>query len=1283
MTKRMNKLFLLLTVAIMISAQSFAGIWKPIVSEQPTNAATELISTSENSTVITFKLNGFFMNPVKTDNGDAYTISVPNAGTIMEEGEPDLPKLTASVAISDLALMDVEITSSNFIEYQNIEIAPSKGNIFRDKNPNEIPYRFGRAYQTNDFYPKMLSNLDNPFIIRDVRGQAISVYPFQYNPVTKVLRVYTEITVNIYKVNNQGYNQLIRNSNQQNGINSDYKSIYESAFINYSQPKYTPINETGKMLIISHPSFMDAMKPFIEWKQRTGMKVEMVSTATSGTTAAAIKTYVANYYNSNSDFAFLLLVGDAPQIPTNKGGGLGGPSDHAYGYIVGNDHYADILVGRFSCETEDHVKTMVNRTIEYEKNPNMSKDWFSNGTGIASQEGPGLEGMYDYQYMRTLRDKLLAYTYTNVSEYYEGSQGGLDAAGNPTPSQISTEVNNGTSIMNYCGHGDNTLWVTSGFSNSDINNLSNNGFYPFIWSVACVNGNFEGLTCFAEAWTRAKNANGPTGAVAALMSTINQSWTPPMHGQREMVDILTEKYPNNIKRTFGGLSLNGMFKMIEANGAGGESMADTWLIFGDPSVMVRTKKPVNITATHDNQIFIGTSTFKVNSPVNQAKVAMTSKAGEILATGLIANGSVNLNFTPFTMPDTVKLTITAYNHIPYLADVAVIPNEGPYVIYNSVTVNDITGINNNKADYGDTVNVNLKLVNIGVEPASNVTVTITSTDEFINILDGTAVIQNFNAGDTLVIENEFVVRILENIPDLHKIDFNFSAKTATDEWKGAFSITGYAGIFSYVSYSIDDSQTGNNNGRLDPGEEGYLKITLKNTGHSEIYNAYNQISFNDPYLTIIDSPEVLYGDISPTMTATKGFKVKASDDAPLGEIVSVNFLASAKRNLKGEGNFNLFIGQAPIIIIDMDGNKNSGPAIKAALEANNIVPIYTTTFPTVFENYNTVFVCLGIGSNRHVLTNPQGQMLANFVNAGGNLYMEGGDTWKKDPKTSVHSLFNLVGIVDGSADLDIQVGEASTFAEGLSLKYTGDNESIDHIAAKTPAYNLFKNSNPLYFTAVANVAADYKTLASVFEFGGLTDVDFPSTKNEYMRRLLEFFEIGKNNYVADFIGTPVQVMQNKNVEFIDFSTEGTTSWRWTFEGGTPATSTEQNPVVKYSELGKYDVTLIVTNGTNTDTLIKKDYIEVTIPINVDNVDAAIVNCYPNPANSVVNFDMKGFDNNVNVIVFNSNGQAIYKANDISANEKLELNVSNWQPGLYVAKISSNSKTTQVKFTVVR
>ncbi|MDR0969221.1 MAG: PKD domain-containing protein [Lentimicrobiaceae bacterium] len=80
--------------------------------------------------------------------------------------------------------------------------------------------------------------------------------------------------------------------------------------------------------------------------------------------------------------------------------------------------------------------------------------------------------------------------------------------------------------------------------------------------------------------------------------------------------------------------------------------------------------------------------------------------------------------------------------------------------------------------------------------------------------------------------------------------------------------------------------------------------------------------------------------------------------------------------------------------------------------------------------------------------------------------------------------------------------------------------------------------------------------------------------------------------VAQFSANKTTVEIGKSVSFTDESTGSPTSWNWTFEGGTPATSTQQNPTVVYNTIGTYDVTLQVTNANGNDTETKTNYIEV-------------------------------------------------------------------------------------------
>jgi PKD repeat protein len=88
--------------------------------------------------------------------------------------------------------------------------------------------------------------------------------------------------------------------------------------------------------------------------------------------------------------------------------------------------------------------------------------------------------------------------------------------------------------------------------------------------------------------------------------------------------------------------------------------------------------------------------------------------------------------------------------------------------------------------------------------------------------------------------------------------------------------------------------------------------------------------------------------------------------------------------------------------------------------------------------------------------------------------------------------------------------------------------------------------------------------------------------------------------VADFSSNMNTLTANGSVNFSDISTNNPNSWSWTFEGGTPATSTAANPIVTYKIAGKYDVALVVSNAYGSDTKIKIDNITVN-PIVVDPV----------------------------------------------------------------------------------
>ncbi len=683
----MKQVSLFLIGILFWSANFASGSWTKIDNAQSPDSKIKLLNSTGEISVIQFNVNAYQLHRVMTPRGLAYTVKIPDGTPLQIKGTPNLPKLSASLIIPNGKQMQAEVQYSDYIEINNIEIAPSKGVITRNIDPSTVDYTYGKIYNRNKFFPDNLSVLNKPYIIRNYRGAAVWVQPVQYNPVTKTLRIYKTIVVKVSPTGNPAQINVLTQTKGGHNATPEFQDFYHNNFINYStfQTKYTPVEEgtPGRMLIISYGSFMTAMQPFVDWKNQKGIFTEMVDVSTIGN-AAAIKTYVQNYYNSNSDFCYLLLVGDAAQVPTSSTGA--GDSDNDYGYLAGSDHRIDIFVGRFSAESTADVTTQVDRTIHYERDVTSAESWMQYGLCVASDQGPGDDNEYDAAHEDNIKADYLAYGYLGVETVYEST--------GTTVTDISNAINSHCGVATYTGHGDTQMWVSvdpSGYTNTHVNALTNDNELPFIFSVACVIGDFASNTCFSEAWQRATdNSGNPTGAIANIGSTINQSWNSPMDAQDEMVDILVESYSNNIKRTFGGISANGWGLMIDDYGTDGENMADTWTVFGDASVMVRTKQPQDMTITHPNGINVGAVSFNVSCDVEGALVSIT-KDNVILGTEYISSGAADVALSPaISGTGNILVTVTAYNKVTYQQLVPIVQSTNPPVCDFSGTPTTIT-----------------------------------------------------------------------------------------------------------------------------------------------------------------------------------------------------------------------------------------------------------------------------------------------------------------------------------------------------------------------------------------------------------------------------------------------------------------------------------------------------------------------------------------------------------------------------------------------------------------
>lgn len=591
----------------------------------------------------------------------------------MENGAPALPKFNTSIQLPATGNSVIVVEYDAITELQNVNIAPSKGNLKRNIDPSTVPYTFGNTYQQDAFYPANAVTLNSPFVWRSMRGQTITISPYQYNPVTKVLRIHENMRVRIL------YQPTIAGLNETAVSKTDkvMGSMQQRFILNPSAQKYTPVEEEGEMLIITDPAYTDEMAPFVTWKNQKGIKTTMVTTAVAGTVDTDIKAYIQNFYSTNPDLVYILLVGDHSGVPAHTYGtdsdGEDLWSDSYYGQLAGGatDFFPEAFVGRFS-GNDAQIALMVSRTLEYEISP-VPGDWMQKAIGIGSGEGSGIgdDGEADWQHIRNIRTRLMSYGYTDVYEFYDGTRGGADADGNPTSTIIMPALNSGVGLFNYTGHGDVNLCYTGNFTSTNVNAATNNGMYPMVISVACSNGTFTSGTCLSEVWLRADNNGTPAGAIGAAGSSILMAWAQPMQTQDEMTEIIAEAYPTNKKTTTGGLFYNSQISMLEQYGdLDGTQVMQTWVYFGDPSTQFRNKITQELTVNHPAQVPLGTASLTALCNVEGAVIAV-SQGDVLLGKGIVAGGTVTITFPALTSDHPLAVVGTKQNYTSYRGPVQV------------------------------------------------------------------------------------------------------------------------------------------------------------------------------------------------------------------------------------------------------------------------------------------------------------------------------------------------------------------------------------------------------------------------------------------------------------------------------------------------------------------------------------------------------------------------------------------------------------------------------------
>jgi len=889
-----------------------------------------LLKEDVNELQINFSLEEYVLIEKEIKSENYYTVITGGAFLPNNEGAPDVPSLSKYIAIPQDATVKVNIKSMRTEELTNIEIAPAPRIPF-DTETGPLTYEKDVKIYTKDaLYPNKIVMVSEPIKIRGVDVVLIAVNPFRYNPVTKQMSIYRDIIIDITfeggnghfgedRLRNRWWDPIIRDA-----------VINESSIPDISAHTNTANRETGCEYLIITPddeiflSWADSIRRF---RTKQGILTNVVTTIdVGGNSSSAIETYINDAYN-NWDIppVAVLLMADYG----TSGNSIISPiydsyciSDNFYA-DVDNDHLPDIIFARMTAQNETQLEIMVTKFLHYERTPPTNPDfylhpitamgwqterWFQ----ICSESIAGyFENVHGKEVMRenALYDgspsggiwSTATNTATILNVFAENGLGYIpddpgyltDFGGNAT--RLNNDINSGAFLLQHRDHGGVNGWGEPSYGKSDINGLTNEDL-TYVFSINCLTGKFNvSGECFAEKFHR--HPYGALGIIAATESSysfVNDTYVwgmydnmwpdfLPMHG--------TTPESRDVLPAFGNVA--GKYFLQQSSwpyNTGSKEV--TYYLFhhhGDAFSTVYYDIPQDLDVIHDEVLLSGIDVYSIQA--NEGALICLSVGDQIIGLAEGTGDVIDIPIIPQDPGTVIDIVITKQNFYRYESEIEVIPPEGAYCLYAEHSLNDSLGNGNGIPEINENIFIDLVIKNLGTEDAEDVIILISSIDPYITLIDTTENYGDILAGEFSNRDLAFNFNLSNGIPDQHVTQIDVNANDSQDSsWISKFYLTINAPELSAEDITIDDSETGNNNGYLDPGETADMIFTLNNEGHDSINNVICSLVAFNQYITV-NSDDQLIPVIDQLSTAYPTYNITVAEDAPEAIIAEMHFNA--------------------------------------------------------------------------------------------------------------------------------------------------------------------------------------------------------------------------------------------------------------------------------------------------------------------------------------------------------------------------------------------------------
>jgi hypothetical protein len=413
----------------------------------------------------------------------------------------------------------------------------------------------------------------------------------------------------------------------------------------------------------------------------------------------------------------------------------------------------------------------------------------------------------------------------------------------------------------------------------------------------------------------------------------------------------------------------------------------------------------------------------------------------------------------------------------------------------------LDGSDDNSISNGQTAGINLFVRNRGSAGIQNIEFELNCDHPLVNILESQHSIESLEAGESVALESVFSLNCNASMGDKQQIVLHLDAQSSARNYKRDFYLKSTAPSVKMLEYELMSDI-----GILEPGKTTELKFRILNEGSRQANKVLAILRAEVPGISINNNQPLNLGPVAPGGYATASYNITADYSIQYGTKVHLNLKLVCEGGPANESKIPLWYGKTPVCIVDMDLDTSSGPQIGKLLQEMEISTEYTRSFPNSLLKFQSVILCLGKNFINHDITSSQSQILTEYLDQGGSLYMEGRAAWEQNPYYPIFEMFNIETFTT-PALYEVLDGVDGSFTEGLSYENTALQPfNYYYLVPQAPAFSIFTGRDYPYCAAVAYDAGSYKTIGTIFELGALISSDSCELET-YMQEVLDFFGV--------------------------------------------------------------------------------------------------------------------------------------------------------------------------------